>query len=1533
MPQIDCPKPNCNHVIPDVDGAVQVILLNEHFADDHPRAAPGQVQPSRFKLEQPTIAAGCDPDEWSAFERGWRLWKDATRLEANQVSTVLFHCCDKDLRTDIMRGNQGDIARMAEADLLLAIKRLAVTDESVLVQRIKMGKLIQAPGVGIKTFHASLKGQAALCDYRVACKEDGCDHMVDYSEEVIKDSLIRGIADQEILADLLGDTTVDGRSLEDTIKFIARKEQGKMEKSTVGDSINAACSGIKTQSQKKCWACGDNAHEVKNDKRARSQKCKAWEETCAKCDKKGHFTKCCSKCNFCGLWGHRDKSFRTCPQNTKNQEDSKNDAGFIVDQTSSLCTVIESRSRGKVIAIEHHIFDKERGWVARPSMPHPTILTRAKIEEEDHSVFGTPIADTSKLRVINMPMIADSGCQSTIIPLQSAYALGIRKKDLIPARMKMRAADGKDLGVMGAVVIKFSSKDGLGIEHSTKQLCYVSDMVTGAFLCREAMLALNVLPETFPKPQPAESEVMSSEDAPACHCPRRPKLDDHPAVPDKLPEGMRPSMEDVDKLKQWLLDHWSSTTFNICDHQELPKMTGPPLHLHVDPDAVPVAVHKPAMVPIHWQEKVKADLERDVRIGVLERVPENTPVTWSSRMVVTAKSDGSPRRTVDLQPQNRHSVRQTHHVPSPFHLADQVPKETKKTVTDCKNGYHSVPIREEDRHITTFITPWGRFRYRVSPQGFLSSGDGYTQRFDAIIAEFPDKVKCVDDTCMWTNSVEESFKQSCQWLDLLGRNGITLNPKKFQFCEDIVEFAGMEITETSVRPGKKFLNSIRNYPTPKDISGARGWFGLVNQGAYAYSMTREMQPFRHLLKPKSPFVWTEELDKLFQKSKGQLIEGMKEGVRLFDCSLPTCLAHDWSADGIGFFMLQKHCKCPSRTPVCCPDGWKLCLVGSRFTHAAESRYASIEGEALSLVYALQQTRYFVLGCQDLIIATDHKPLLRIMNDRSLAEIDNRRLLNLKEKTLGYRFKMVFVPGKLNVGPDALSRYPGNKSERLQLEGEAPETDMNPYGNMTPAELRHEILGSISQFEDDEDIAGDELTIVSAVCALASMNVVTWEMVREATTSDENFRQLVNLLEEGIPQDCRQMPAELRPFHRLAASLFVIDGVVMMGNRGVIPPILRERILQALHAAHQGVNHMRERAMDSVYWPNITIDIARARDQCVPCNKMAKSNQSQPPMEPAKPDFPFQQIVADYFSLNGKSYLVIVDRYSHWPVVHKAEGGAKGLVDRLRDVFTTYGIPEELTSDGGPQFSAGITKEFLTSWGVRHRMSSVAFPHANCRAELGVKSAKRMLTSNCSPSGSLDVDKFQQAMLAYRNAIDPQTKASPAMILFGRQIRDAIPVMMGRFSPHETWRELMEHREKAMAQRHSRGHEAWSQGTRRLPPLKTGDQVYVQNQTGNHPRRWERTGTVVEVRQFDQYVVKMDGSGRATLRNRVFLRKYKPFYPKSPIAQAPELPPASLPSIQREEIVATRPPVMIPPISYPPREIPAPVLAPAAVPAL
>ncbi|CAC5390778.1 unnamed protein product [Mytilus coruscus] len=392
-----------------------------------------------------------------------------------------------------------------------------------------------------------------------------------------------------------------------------------------------------------------------------------------------------------------------------------------------------------------------------------------------------------------------------------------------------------------------------------------------------------------------------------------------------------PETEDnLAKFKQFLMDYYKSSTFNKCDHQPLPLMDGPPIRLMVDPEAEPVAHHTPVPVPIHWKEEVKAGLDQDVRFGVLEPVPFGEPVIWCHRMVVCAKKNGKPRRTVDFQPINVHATRETHHTSSPFHQARLVPNGKRKTVFDAWNGYHSVPIPEEDRHLTTFITPSGRYRYKTAPQGYIASSDAYTRRYHEIVADIPNKTKC-----------------------------------------------------------------------------------------------------------------------------------------------------------------------------------RITLVGSRFTHPAESRYAPVEGEALAVVDALDKARYFVLGCDDLIIAVDHKPLLKIFSDRSLEDISNSRLRNLKEKSLRYRFRMIHVPGVKHHAADGVSRHPTGDPEKLILSDDIAAikkcTMSLPPATSFLSDIHHSDLES-----DATEI--DNSVFTSAVSSLDSLAVrsVTWDRVRTATASDDSMNELYQL---------------------------------------------------------------------------------------------------------------------------------------------------------------------------------------------------------------------------------------------------------------------------------------------------------------------------------------------------------------------------------------------------------------------------------------
>ena len=182
-----------------------------------------------------------------------------------------------------------------------------------------------------------------------------------------------------------------------------------------------------------------------------------------------------------------------------------------------------------------------------------------------------------------------------------------------------------------------------------------------------------------------------------------------------------------------------------------------------------------------------------------------------------------------------------------------------------------------------------------------------------------------------------------------------------------------------------------------------------------------------------------------------------------------------------------------------------------------------------------------------------------------------------------------------------------------------------------------------------------------------------------------MQSLVDLIESGIPKFRHELPGSLREYFQFRDSLHTVDGVILYKDRVLIPPSLRDEVLAALHAAHQGVTSMTARSESSIFWPGIAPAIADLRAGCYLCNRIAPSNPSAPPTPPSPPDYQFQCMCADYFHDKGGNYLVVVDRYSNWPIVERASHGAGGLIACLRRTFVTFGIPDELASDGGPEF--------------------------------------------------------------------------------------------------------------------------------------------------------------------------------------------------------------------------------------------------------
>ena len=392
-------------------------------------------------------------------------------------------------------------------------------------------------------------------------------------------------------------------------------------------------------------------------------------------------------------------------------------------------------------------------------------------------------------------------------------------------------------------------------------------------------------------------------------------------------------------------------------------------------------------------------------------------------------------------------------------------------------------------------------------------------------------------------------------------SGLVFNPKKFRFAKKEVEFAGFLLTEDGIKPTPRYIKSIEEFPTPTNITGVRSWFGLINQVAYCFSKTEIMAPFRKLLSPENPFEWTDDLEKAFVASKAEIIRLINDGVRSFDPGLLTCLSPDFSKVGTGWILQQKQCQCDSLIPGCC-DKWKLVLAGGSFCNKAEENYPPIDGEALGIVKGLNATKYYTLGCNKLIVATDHKPLVPILNNKTMDEIDNPRLLKLVDKMQRWRFTTMWTPGRLHVAPDTMSRP--RRSVALVTA-----TDDDSM-------ITQEIINPFS---------------IDIVEGSTHMEVITWERVLDEQRRDKEIAKVKEWVGWGFPENSHEMEKEIRPFHQFR---HILNDMLCYKDRIIIPTLLRGQILDAVHGAHQGVSGMIRRVEDSVFWPGINTDIIKKK---------------------------------------------------------------------------------------------------------------------------------------------------------------------------------------------------------------------------------------------------------------------------------------------------------------------------------------------------
>ena len=388
-------------------------------------------------------------------------------------------------------------------------------------------------------------------------------------------------------------------------------------------------------------------------------------------------------------------------------------------------------------------------------------------------------------------------------------------------------------------------------------------------------------------------------------------------------------------------------------------LKGYELKLHIDESVKPVA-QPVRRIPFGLREKVDKKLDQLLELDIIEEVPDG-PSGWISPLVVVPKADGDVRVCVDMRRANKAIICERHPIPTVEELLHDLNGSTVFSKIDLKWGFHQILLSEGSRHITTFATHRGLYRYKRLMFGVTSAPEKYQQIVRDVLRGCSGVANIADDLIIHGKGVEERDRCLFAVLDRLSEVGLTVNGEKCEFWLSKLTFFSHELTSDGVNPSEEKVAAIRDARPPKDASEVRSFMGLVQYSAKLMPDVASItKPIQELTRKSITFKWGEEQQSAFEELKGLITQA--ETLGYFKVNCRTRIVADASPVGLGGVLAQEQ-----------GGTWRAVSYASRSLTDVERRYSQTEKEALALVWACERFNMYVSG-RSFELETDHKPL-------------------------------------------------------------------------------------------------------------------------------------------------------------------------------------------------------------------------------------------------------------------------------------------------------------------------------------------------------------------------------------------------------------------------------------------------------------------------------------------------------------------------------------------------------------------------------
>ena len=616
-----------------------------------------------------------------------------------------------------------------------------------------------------------------------------------------------------------------------------------------------------------------------------------------------------------------------------------------------------------------------------------------------------------------------------------------------------------------------------------------------------------------------------------------------------------------------------------------------PYRIQLKEDYKPVQ-HPPHQVAVSLKPTYKSELERLVQPGVMKEVKEHTE--WINLIVSVKKPDDSLR--LDPTDVNKAIKRNQWYSRTVDDILPELAGLKYFSLLDTKLGYWHVPLDGESSFLTTFNTPWGKYRWLRLPFGQKVAGDVFQERINRVLKSVPNITGITEDILCHGNVEVTHDATVITLLETARANNLTFNANKFVFKSQDCPFFGGNLTPSGYKMDSKKVQAITEMKPPENLKVLQSFLGLVNYlNRFSLALAELTAPLRVLCKKDTLFACESTQQAAFEATKKEITSALV--LAYFDQSKTSIIQSDASKKGLGAVLLQ--------------DG-KPVVYASRTLTETEQHYSNIERELLSIVFALEKCHHYVYG-YTATVQTDHKPLVSAWKKSIVC--NSPRLQRLLLRLSQYDLTIEYLKGKDNAVADTLSRvFPQPADE----EGKD-EEDFIPVHMLT------------------EEILADSTRIANFRCATA-----------EDTTSS----LLMQVVANGWPESKKDCHPLLVDYWSYMEEISAENGLLLKGQRLIVPEKLHNGVLQTIHEGHFGFEKLQLRARVAVFWPGITSDLLQTAQSCKVCQTFSRSQQCETLMPHEVPQGPWEKLGVDFFEFHSTTYLLIADYYSSFPVVRR-----------------------------------------------------------------------------------------------------------------------------------------------------------------------------------------------------------------------------------------------------------------------------------------